>query len=91
MSESVSRLRWRYPHPSEDDARAEVINRIDGWWKAFTENAHRIADYFAGRDRWDLPAWMQKYLRSVVPGVGRHPSASPLTARDGTPIEAARV
>lgn len=69
MSDAAPRLRWRYPHPSEDAERAEVISQIDGWWKAFTENAHRFADYFSGRDRWDLPAWMQRHLRSVVPGV----------------------
>jgi hypothetical protein len=58
-------LRWRFPQPGEAAAREEVLARIDRWWRAFTETAPRVDDYFHGRERWDLGEWMHEHLGAV--------------------------
>lgn len=60
-------LRWRFTDPSEENARADVLGRIDAWWRAFAEKADLIDGHFARGVELDLPAFMRERLHAVEP------------------------
>jgi hypothetical protein len=69
MAEGGRGLRWRYPQPSEDAARAQIVARMDAWWQAFEANAGRFAEHFRSPDRFDVGAFMQAHLRAISEGL----------------------
>lgn len=46
---------------------AIVNQKIDAWWTEFQARAKDLEDLFSRRQRWNLPAWMQKHLQGIHP------------------------
>lgn len=59
--------RWRFPHPGEEEARARVLARIDGWWRAFASNARHLEAHFTLGARFDVAGFMASELGAVAP------------------------
>jgi len=65
-------MRWRFTNPKDPEevaARSTTIQQIDEWWEEFSRKAEALNDLFAGRTRWDLPAWMQQHLQAINPNL----------------------
>ena len=61
-------LRWRFPHPSEDEARQQVLGKIDAWWEAFAAERERLAalvPHAVG----EVAAFMQRHLGAIDPAL----------------------
>lgn len=57
--------RWRFPDPSEERERADVLARIDAWWRAFAERSDAIDAYFKRGVDLDIPAFMSDTLQAI--------------------------
>jgi|SRR5262245_10762261 len=63
-------MRWLFHEPSnrtEAAARKRTLGRIDSWWEQFAAKAPALNDLFAGKKKWDLPAWMHGTLQAISP------------------------
>jgi hypothetical protein len=57
-------------NPEETAALADAIARIDAWWVDFAARAESLAQIFrTGRPLGDIPDWMTRWLRLIVPHV----------------------
>ena len=65
MVSDEARMRWRFPHSSENAARELALGRIDAWWHAFVATAPHLDAFFRRRAPWDLAAWMREHLAVV--------------------------
>ena len=57
--------RWRFPAPSEEQDRREILATIDSWWRAFGERATTIDAHFKREADLDLPAFMAESLQAI--------------------------
>lgn len=55
-------MRWKF---AGDAARAEKLQRIDAWWRAFAGQTARLDALFNSREKWDLPQWMYDHLGAI--------------------------
>ncbi|MBX3118522.1 MAG: hypothetical protein KF784_05620 [Fimbriimonadaceae bacterium] len=65
-------MRWRYPDPDDhaENARREaVIDRIDGWWKAFKEATPLILGRLQNQNEFDIPAFLHESLHAIDPNL----------------------
>lgn len=63
-------MRWRYLEATQgQDAalRADLIAKIDAWWKTFAAKSQQLNALFKGQAKWDLPEWMAKNLQAIHP------------------------
>jgi hypothetical protein len=61
-------MAWKFLNPANPKAarrRADVLDRIDGWWHEFAAKTGDLDDLFAGRRRWDLPRWVRQHLQAI--------------------------
>jgi hypothetical protein len=61
--------RWCFPHPSEEDARARVLARIDTWWHTFAANVRHLESHFTLGTPFDVEGFMHRELGAVSPGL----------------------
>lgn len=61
-------LRWRFPDPSEEQARRRVLASIDAFWAAFREQQASLLD---GVQTENIPelSWMGKHLKAIHPAL----------------------
>src|SRR5689334_6002005 len=65
-------MRWTFPSPTDTNEAAERLRigkAIDAWWDAFGETVPQLNALFSGESDWDLPAWMDRYLRPIDPNL----------------------
>src|SRR5688572_13666890 len=64
-------LRWRFPHPGEEQARQAIIDRIDAWWRAFAARADSLAPLIAGgsKETLSLAQELQAHLVAIDEGL----------------------
>jgi hypothetical protein len=65
-------MRWRFIDPEnllEAAERSSFVTSIDSWWRTFQRKTTKIAELFAQKAKWDLPAWMEKHLQSIHPSL----------------------
>lgn len=61
-------MRWRFydaKNPNETSYRRVTQQRIDAWWRVFEAHAKQLDSLFAGKSKWDLPAWMAENLQVI--------------------------
>jgi len=60
--------RWTFTDDlteTEKEVRAEVLKKIDGWWKAFSNNQSKIIDSFKQRSNFNIVKFMNENLQSI--------------------------
>lgn len=63
-------MRWQFPdanNAAEEQARTEVLRRIDAFWGQFVPKAPDLVALFQGKAQWDLPGWMNGHLHAIDP------------------------
>jgi len=65
-------MRWRYfdeRNSREAASHAEILQKMDSWWNAFSARTHALENLIHGREHWDLPEWMAQHLQVVEPNL----------------------
>jgi hypothetical protein len=63
-------MRWKFPDPSEEQARRLALDRIDAFWRAFEGRAGELDALFQGRSHFDLTSWMNSLVALLHPRLG---------------------
>ncbi len=61
-------MRWKYADINdvrEAAERAEVMRKIDAWWRQFHAAQADLESLFNGHKQWDLAAWMNQHLQGI--------------------------
>lgn len=61
-------MRWIYIDPTHKDEvrhRAELLDRIDAWWDAFTKATDKLDALFSAGEEWDVVGWMDQHLAAI--------------------------
>jgi hypothetical protein len=61
-------MRWRFPDPSEEQARRRVVGHIDAFWASFREQEEALRDGIEGRRSLDF-AWLERHLKDIHPSL----------------------
>lgn len=64
-------MRWRFPDPSEEQARQKLVARIDSFWKRFREEAApAIREHGRAKEPWEGSAGLGEQIRALDPALG---------------------
>ena len=58
-------MRWLFIDPRDPQEvafRADMLRKIDAWWRDFAGQTGTICNLFTRQAEWDLPAWMHQHL-----------------------------